>query len=96
MSPSMRNLRSERGRCAMLGGFVGGPVLPAPPEDTDPSAGEDANGVGMIAAAGEGPAINVGGPSGGVAGVSEKVVSAERKRLLQAHRNVTPWCLPKA
>ncbi len=52
--------------------------------------------MGMIAAAGEGPAINVGGPSGGVAGVSEKVVSAARKRLLQAHRNVTPWCLPEA
>ena len=52
----------------MLGGIVGFAVVPSAPEDADPGAGEDADGVGMGAAAGSGALVDLGGPGRGVSG----------------------------
>jgi hypothetical protein len=38
---------------AMFGGVVGGSVLPAVPDDVEPGAGEDADRVGVVVAAGD-------------------------------------------
>src|SRR4051794_11819896 len=48
--------------------IVGAAALPSAPEDTYPGAGEDADGVGVLAAAGAGLAVDGCRPSGGVAG----------------------------
>ena len=53
----------------MTGDVVGTAVLPATPEHTDPGAGQDPDGVGMITAAGPGARIDGGGPRRGMAGV---------------------------
>ena len=57
----------------VLGGVVGGVVLPAVPDDEQPGAGEDADGVGVVVAAGAGLVVEVGGPGVGVAGVGGEV-----------------------
>lgn len=56
------------GRCeeslegVVSGGVVGGVVLPAVPDDVEPGAGEDADGVGVSAAAVAGSSVDVSGP----------------------------------
>jgi len=62
-------LVGELGRGAVLGGVVGGMGLPGLPEDADPGAGEDADGVGVVAAALAGLGVDVCCPGRGVAGV---------------------------
>ena len=57
----------------MSGGVVGGAVLPAVPDDEQPGAGEDADGVGVVVAAGAGAVVEVGGPGVGAAGVAGEV-----------------------
>src|ERR1700722_7702378 len=52
---------------------VGGSVLPAVPDDEEPGAGEDADGVGMVVAASSGSVVEVGGPGAGVARVAGEV-----------------------
>jgi hypothetical protein len=54
-------------------GVVGGVVLPAVPDDEQPGAGQDADGVGVVVAAGAGSLVEVGGPGAGVAGVAGEV-----------------------
>ena len=53
----------------MASGVVGDAVAPAAPEDTGPGAGEDADGVRVVAAAQAGAAVDVSGPGGLVTGV---------------------------
>ena len=50
-------------------GVVGGLVVPAGPDDAQPGAGEDADGVWVAAAAGAGVAVDAFGPGRAVAGV---------------------------
>src|SRR5579872_3604821 len=59
--------------CAVAGGVVGGLVLPAVPDDEQPGAGEDADGVGVVVASGAGAVVEVGGPGACVAGVAGEV-----------------------
>src|SRR4051794_15723504 len=66
---SSRFERREAPGCRMRIGVVGCAIGPGLPEDADPGAREDADGVGVVAASGSGSAIDVGRPSGGVAGV---------------------------
>ena len=58
---------------SVFAGVVGDAVLPASPDHVQPGAGEDANGVGMIVAAGAGLSVEVGGPGVGVVGVAGEV-----------------------
>jgi hypothetical protein len=53
----------------MKGRVVGPVVLPAPPDHPCPGAGEDAHGVGVVAAAGDGLAVDLGRPRRGASGV---------------------------
>jgi hypothetical protein len=46
---------------AMPGGVVGDAVLPAVPDHIQPGAGEDAGGVGVVFAPGDGLVVEVGG-----------------------------------
>ena len=72
---------SSRGRfevdealeCLVLVGVVGGVVLPAVPDDVEPGAGEDADGVGVVVAAGDGAVVEVGRPGVGSAAVAGEV-----------------------
>jgi len=57
----------------VLGGVVGDAVLPAVPDDEEPGAGEDADGVGVVVASGAGSVVEVGGPGVGVSGVGGEV-----------------------
>src|ERR1700683_5734167 len=59
--------------CPVPGGVVGGAVLPAVPDYEEPGAGKDADGVGMVVAAGAGSLVEVGGPGAGAAGVAGEV-----------------------
>ena len=52
----------------MSGGVVGDVVLPAVPDDVEPGAGQDADGVGVVVAAGAGSFVEVGGPGVGAGG----------------------------
>src|SRR5215211_2456631 len=54
-------------------GVVGGVVLPAVPDDEEPGAGEDADRVRVVVAAGAGALLEVGGPGVGVAAVAGEV-----------------------
>ncbi len=58
---------------SVAGGVVGDAVLPAVPDHEEPGAGEDADGVGVVVAAGAGPVVDVGGPGAGLAGVAGEV-----------------------
>src|SRR6266508_3498125 len=51
------------------GRVVGCVVLPAPPHHPCPRAGEDSHGVWVVAAAGDGLPVDLGGPRRGAAGV---------------------------
>src|SRR4051794_34801434 len=53
----------------MTAGIIGLAVDPGAPEDAHPSSGQDANGVGMVAAPGPGPHVDIGGPGARVARV---------------------------
>ena len=64
------------------GGVVGGVVLPAAPDDVGPGAGEDADGVGVVAAAGDGLVVEVGGPGAGAAGVCGEVAQGVAELLV--------------
>src|SRR5512139_129605 len=44
-------------------------VGPAAPDDADPGAGQDADGVGMVVAAGSGRGVDLRGPGAGVSAV---------------------------
>jgi hypothetical protein len=57
----------------VAGWVVGGVVLPAVPDDVEPGAGEDADGVGAGFAAGDGVVVEPGGPGAGAAGVAGEV-----------------------
>ena len=59
----------EGDRPSMTGRIVGGSVLPTTPENADPGAGEDADGVGMVAASIAGVAVDGSGPGIGMTGV---------------------------
>ncbi len=50
-------------------GLVGGTVGPGSPEDADPGTREDAGCVGMVAAAGSGGGVDLGGPGRAVPGI---------------------------
>ena len=72
--PAMRHPVSSCERVVGGGGAVqrrviAGPIRPSAPEHAYPGPGEDANGVRMVAAAGLGALVDIGGPWGGVAGV---------------------------
>jgi len=60
-------------QCSVLVGVVGGVVLPAVPDDVDPRTGQDAYGVGVVVAAGDGAIVEVGGPGVGPSGVTGEV-----------------------
>ena len=68
--------------CPVSGGVVGGVVVPAVPDDVEPGAGEDADGVGVVVAAGAGPVVEVGGPGAGVAGVAGEVADGVAELLV--------------
>lgn len=57
----------------MLGRVVGGVVLPASPDDGGPGAGEDTNGVWVVAVPGPGLGVEIRGPGVGVSGVAGEV-----------------------
>src|ERR1051326_1181313 len=65
----LRTLPSECGGGSVRGGIVGDAVEPAAPYDADPGAGEDADGVGVVLAAGAGVVVDLGGPGAGVPAV---------------------------
>ena len=56
-----RKISVEGLECPVFGRVVGDPVLPAVPDDEEPGAGEDADGVRMVVAAADGTAVEVGG-----------------------------------
>src|SRR2546426_818480 len=58
---------------AVVVGVVGEVVLPTAPDDVRPGSSEDADGVGMVVAAGSGSVVEVSGPGVGVAGVCGEV-----------------------
>ena len=58
------------------------------PDDVGPGAGEDAGGVGVVAAAGDGLVVVAGGPGAGAAGVSGKVAQGVAELLAGQERSV--------
>src|SRR5207245_534841 len=65
-------LLGECGGGAVPGGVVGDAFEPAGPDDADPGAGEDADGVRVVLAAGAGVAVDLRGPWAGVPAVIGK------------------------
>src|SRR6266404_451875 len=59
--------------CLVAGWVVGDSFLPAVPDDVEPGAGEDADGVRVVVAAGDGLVVELGGPGAGAAGVAGEV-----------------------
>jgi tetratricopeptide (TPR) repeat protein len=59
--------------CFVAGGIVGDAVLPAVPDDEQPGASEDADGVGVVVPACDGVVVEPGGPGAGAAGVAGEV-----------------------
>src|SRR5207302_1681314 len=57
----------------VLGGIVGGAVVPAAPDDVAPGAGGDADGERVVLAAGAGIVVDGRGPRAGVPGVGGEV-----------------------
>src|SRR5215472_5748671 len=57
----------------VAGGVVGDAVLPAVPDDVQPGAGLDTDGVRVVVAAGDGVVVEPGGPGAGAAGVAGEV-----------------------
>lgn len=58
---------------SVVGGVVGGVVLPAAPDDVCPGAAKDADGVGVVVAAGDRFVVEVGGPGVVASGVAGEV-----------------------
>jgi hypothetical protein len=58
---------------AVFGGVVWDAVLPASPDDVQPGAGQDADGVRVVVTAVAGSLVEVGGPGVGVVGVAGEV-----------------------
>jgi hypothetical protein len=83
-------------RPSVLGGVVGGVVLPDAPDDADPGASQDAHGLGVSAGALEGLGVDAGRPWGGVAGVVGEVDDRVAQLLSQAQRKPTERSLPEA
>src|ERR1700722_19291853 len=75
-------LAEERLEAVVGGGVVGGVVLPAAPDDVGPGAGEDADGVGGVAAACNCLVVEVGGPGAGAAGVAGEVAEGVAELLV--------------
>src|SRR5579875_3172711 len=72
----------ERLEGAMLGRVVGRAVLPAVPDDEEPGAGEDADRVRVVVAAGDGAAVEVGSPGVGADGVAGEVADGVAELLV--------------
>ena len=86
-------------RCVLsacvAGGVVGGVVLPAAPDDAGPGAAEDADRVGVVAAAGAGALVDVVWPRGASVWCCRRGRKMWlRRRLSQAQRNVALLRLP--
>ena len=64
---------------SVLGRGVVSAGVPAVPYDVQPGAGEDAYGVGVVVAAGEGAVVQVGGPGVGSPGVAGEVADGVAK-----------------
>src|ERR1022692_3450243 len=75
-------LAEQRLEAVVGGGVVGGVVLPAAPDDVCPGAGDDADGVGVVAAAGDGLVVEVGGPGAGGMGVPGEVAQGVAELLV--------------
>src|SRR5690625_2123223 len=63
-------------------GGVGGFVLPAAPDDAEPGSGQDAGGVGMVLAAGDGVVVDLRGPGVSAAGVAGEVADGVAEFLV--------------
>src|SRR4051812_48446077 len=72
-SPGRLILVEEALEGSVSGGVVGGVVVPAVPDHVEPGAGEDAHGVWVVLAAGDGLVVEVRGPGVGSAGVAGEV-----------------------
>src|ERR1022692_897644 len=64
------------------GGVVGEVVLPAAPDDVRPGSREDADGVRVVAAAGDGLVVEGGGPGAGPAGIAGEVAQGVAQLLV--------------
>jgi hypothetical protein len=77
---------------SMLDWVVGHLVDPAAPDHPDPGASEDAGGVGVVVAAGDGVGVDLGGPGAGQPGVVREgghgVAEALVARPAERHRGV--------
>ena len=62
----------------VLGGVVGDAVLPAVPDDGQPGAGQDPDGVRVVVAPVAGPSVEVGGPGVGLDGVAGEIAEEDR------------------
>lgn len=96
MGPLLGPMFSEADRGPVLGGVVGHQVDAAAADDSDPGPGQDAHRMGTVAAPGGGAPVDVRRPGAVVTELSAKVVTASRKRVLQAQRKCTAECLPEA
>ena len=67
---------------AVLVGVVGGVVLPAVPDDVEPGAGEDADGVGVVVSAVDRSLVEVLGPEVGAAAVAGEVADGVAQLLV--------------
>src|SRR5215211_7570743 len=72
-TPNLLILVEESLEGSVAGGVVGGVVLPAVPDHVEPGAGEDAHGVRVVLAAGDGLVVEVRGPRVGLAAVGGEV-----------------------
>ena len=72
----------ERLKGAVLSRVVGRPGLPAVPDHEQPGAGEDADRVRVVVAAGDGPTIEVGRPRVGADGVAGEVADGVAELLV--------------
>ena len=93
MSGPVSSRRSFFGEDALEGPVpgwvVGYAVAPAVPDDVQPGAGEDADGVGVVFAAGDGVAVEPGCPGAGAAGVAGEVADGVAQLLVAAQRKST-------
>ena len=78
----------------MFGRVVGDAVLPAAPDDVQPGAGEDADGVGVVVAAVAGTLVEVGGPGVGVVGVAGEVDDGAAQLFIDGPAKLMTLCLP--
>jgi hypothetical protein len=65
----------------MFGGVVGDSVLPAVPDDVEPGAGEDADGVGVVVSSGCGAVVEISGPGVGASAVAARDPGSGDHRL---------------